>query len=394
MNTPSGPSHPHFRADPPGDATRIERLVGDALEQRVFSAAGLLIATPEAILFEKTWGSRSFDGPPVDSDTFFDLASLTKPLVTVPLYMLAMAEERISLDAPLHSFLPEASGTVASATIEDLLSHRSGLPAYRPFFETLVRFPQGQRRQELLSRILSEPLTAPPGERAEYSDLGYLLLGFLLERICSSRLDQLYTTRVLSPLGIDTLRFLPIETQTDPTVPPVPSSGFGTHRFVATQVCPWRKRLLIGEVDDENAWCLGGVAGHAGLFGTSRGIFALLRTLWRVYKGAGPAPSFAVTPDLLRRFWTRRGTRPDDTWALGSDTPSPSNSSAGTRFSTLSVGHLGFTGTSFWMDLQREVMVVLLTNRIHPSRQDDRIRPFRPALHDAAMEYVDALSKR
>ena len=166
------------------------------------------------------------------------------------------------------------------------------------------------------------------------------------------------------------------------------------HPFAATQFCPWRKRLLSGEVDDENAWTLNGVAGHAGLFGTARGVFELLSFLWNIYEGnvwsppTGRRSSARSSRDLVRLFWTRTEVAEGlSDWCLGYDTPSRKGySSAGRHFSRNTIGHLGFTGVSFWLDLEKRVLVILLTNRVHPTRQNDEIRQLRPVLHDIIME--------
>jgi CubicO group peptidase (beta-lactamase class C family) len=162
-----------------------------------------------------------------------------------------------------------------------------------------------------------------------------------------------------------------------------PSSGI---QFAATQVCAWRKRLLFGEVDDENAWTLNGVAGHAGLFGTARGVFKMLSFLFNIYEGNLCDPLWPR--DLVRLFWTRTGIAEGSSdWCLGYDTPSRKGySSAGRYFSSNTIGHLGFTGVSFWLDLEKRIMVILLTNRVHPTRQNDEIRQLRPVLHDIIME--------
>ncbi len=156
--------------------------------------------------------------------------------------------------------------------------------------------------------------------------------------------------------------------------------------YAATQFCPWRKRLLFGEVDDENAWTLNGVSGHAGLFGTARGIFKLLSFLWNIYEGNLTDPLWPR--DLVRLFWTRTEVAEGlSDWCLGYDTPSRKGySSAGRYFSGNTIGHLGFTGVSFWLDLEKRILVILLTNRVHPTRQNDEIRQLRPVLHDIVME--------
>ena len=158
-----------------------------------------------------------------------------------------------------------------------------------------------------------------------------------------------------------------------------------TSAIAPTERCPWRGKILWGEVDDDNAWAAGGVAGHAGLFSSAADVHALV---CRLRASALGQDSF-LPADIVRRFWTRDGLVPASTWALGWDTPSPAGSSAGTRVSAQAVGHLGFTGTSLWIDFERDAHVILLTNRVHPTRQDERIRDVRPCLHDAVWEALD-----
>ena len=195
------------------------------------------------------------------------------------------------------------------------------------------------------------------------------------------RLDRLARSFLFSRFGTDELHFCPISPQPSSLRPR--ASGLS---YAATQICPWRKRLLFGEVDDENAWTLMGVAGHAGLFGTARGVFDLLSFLWNIYEGTVTDSQWP--PDIVRLFWTRAEVAegPGD-WCLGYDTPGRKGfSSSGRHFSRNTIGHLGFTGVSFWLDLEKKVLVILLTNRVHPTRQNDEIRQLRPVLHDMIME--------
>jgi CubicO group peptidase (beta-lactamase class C family) len=157
-----------------------------------------------------------------------------------------------------------------------------------------------------------------------------------------------------------------------------------TDMIAPTEHCPWRKRVLCGEVHDDNAYAMGGVAGHAGLFASATDVHALATRLRACHRGEDDF----VPPELMRLFWTRAGLVPGSTWALGWDTPSPGGSSAGSGFGPEAVGHLGFTGTSLWIDLARDLHVIFLTNRVHPHRENDRIREFRPRVHDAVMEVV------
>ena len=374
---------------------RLDAEFKTAIGRGVFSAASLLISQDRAN-FERTWGSVRTNGVAVTPSTRFDLASLTKPLVTAPLCMAAIQRGFLNLDDPLSRFFPGAvPGDKEGITVKHLLSHSSGLSPYEPFYTELIELPPETRRSALMSMILKTPLDAPPGKAANYSDLGYMLLGLILEDLTGEKLDRCAQTFLFAGLGIDELEFCRIDNPVidgEQRIPDKPSAEpdasahrFSGSRYAATQFCPWRKRLLFGEVDDENAWCLNGVAGHAGLFGTARGVFSLVSFLWNIYDGK--ISDLSWPRDLVRLFWTR--TALDDglsAWCPGYDTPSRKSSSAGRHFSTNTIGHLGFTGVSFWLDLEKEILVILLTNRVHPTRQNDEIRQLRPILHDIIME--------
>jgi CubicO group peptidase (beta-lactamase class C family) len=211
----------------------------------------------------------------------------------------------------------------------------------------------------------------------------------MLETSLDAPLDTLASSILLQPNDIGELSFLRRESGCDPAALSVGLVD-AQLEFAATELCPWRKRLIEGEVHDENAYCMAGVCGHAGLFGTARGVFSLLSTLRKVYRG--DIGSGLMSPGVLRCFWTRQGPVPESTWALGFDTPNIEGSSAGSRFSRKSVGHLGFTGTSFWFDPERDVLVILLTNRVYPTRNNDRMKAFRPLVHNLVMEAIDDLS--
>ena len=366
----------------------VDQLFARALTTRTFSGASLLVARPDLILFHKTWGHTLHRGVAVDSRTVFDLASLTKPLVTAPLCMRAVAEGKFALDDPLLSFFP--SGLMPTATktitIRQLLNHSSGLPAYEPFYRELILLEAARRKETLLARILQSPLQSRPGTASCYSDLGFMLLAMVLEQVYDAPLDRL-TTHFLPQAFDGAPGFCRLNVPTDATICPERLTAVAGI-FAATENCPWRKRLLVGEVHDENAYCLGGVAGHAGLFGTAHGIFRLLAFLWKAYRGSPEHPPW--TTEVVREFWTRSAAVADSSWMLGFDTPSARNSSAGRYFSALSTGHLGFTGTSFWFDLNREILIILLTNRVHPTRENERLKDFRPLVHDLVMETYHA----
>ena len=365
----------------------LDRIFGEALEKKVFSGASLLEADRREPIFRKCWGQTKEGGKPVDFDTRFDLASLTKPLATAAVAMGAVSRGAIGLDDSLTRFFPSASLPFEkrAITVRHLLGHTAGFPAYRPFYLDLIATPFEQRPAAILSRIFETGLSTPPGKTACYSDLGFILLGLVLECALGRALDELFRdfSRMPGQGGEGQVHFCPLITGCDPAARPERLFA-EKYVFAAAEVCPWRGRLIEGEVDDENAYCLGGVSGHAGLFGTARGVTRLVSFLWEAH-GEGRAET-GLSREVVRLFWTRQPEPGAGTWALGFDTPSSSGSSAGRYFSPRSIGHLGFSGTSFWLDLEREVLVVLLTNRIYPSRQNEGIKAFRPLVHDTVMK--------
>jgi CubicO group peptidase (beta-lactamase class C family) len=367
----------------------IEKEFREAISRGLFSGASLLISGGRGPDFERTRGIVESGGVPVSLTTRFDLASLTKPLVTAPLCMIAIGRGSFNLNDRLSRFFPGlVPGDKEEITVRNLLSHSSGLPAYRPFYTELVKLPVEARRTALSSMILKTSLESLPGRRVQYSDLGFMLLGLIIEKQMGGMLDRLAKDFLFDPLEIDELHFCPMNDKSPVAghQPSVLNFKLPAYTYAATQFCPWRKRLLRGEVDDENAWTLNGVAGHAGLFGTARGVFKLLSFLWNIYEGN---VSNRLWPEeTVRLFWTR--THVDEgpsEWCLGYDTPSRKGiSNAGRFFSRNTVGHLGFTGVSFWLDLEKRVLVILLTNRVHTTRRKDALRQLRPVLHDCLME--------
>jgi CubicO group peptidase (beta-lactamase class C family) len=254
-------------------------------------------------------------------------------------------------------------------TIEQLMRHTTGLPAYRPYYRRLrqIRF---EKRPACLKKLLqAENLVYPPGQRTEYSDIGFMLLRWAIEEVSRQRLDRYVEQALYRCLEIEALFYNAIG---EPRRP---------YAYAATENCSWREILLKGQVHDDNAFVVGGVDGHAGLFGSVEGVHRLLVCLLQTY--LQPKADCFFAPQLVQRLWTPlvRGG-----FALGFDTPSAGVSSSGRFFSPQSVGHLGFTGTSFWVDPTREVIVVLLTNRVHPDRSDERIQEFRPRIHDHIMQ--------
>ena len=273
------------------------------------------------------------------ADTLFDIASLTKALSTATLLMQRPNRRTISLDDEPRPGL----------TVRHLLSHSSGLPAWK------LLGPDPRRA------VLKEPLEYPTGTKSVYSDLGFILLGDHLERVTTLSLVELFADCIATPLGVGTT-FEPEAARCAPT-----------------------EGELRGVVHDENARALGGAAGHAGLFSTARDVARIAAELVDAWHGRAET---LVAQETVRRFWSPSGV-PGSTWCLGWDRPSATASSAGTRWPRDGVGHLGFTGCSLWIDPPRGRFVVLLSNRVHPSRANEAIKAFRPALHDKIVAALD-----
>jgi CubicO group peptidase (beta-lactamase class C family) len=355
----------------------VDRLMHRGLADGVFPGAVLLVDRGGKLLVHAAYGvANRFTGLPVTYETLFDLASLTKPLATALALMRMHRQGRLELEAPLGAVLPAfAGGDARGVTVGRLLSHTAGFTDYRPFYLELAARPAAERRGALRERLAAERLASAPGERMLYSDLGFMILEWVVEAVDGRRLDRFAAEELYGPLGLaESLFFI------DLARPAPPLS-----RFAATEECPWRGRLITGEVHDENAHAVGGIAGHAGLFGTAAGIRRLLAELLRAYHGERDGPLFPRR--TLRRFLERV---PGTDKCLGFDMPAELGSSCGRFFPPSAVGHLGFTGTSFWVDLERRIMVILLTNRVHPSRANTAIRAFRPLLHDAVMQALGA----
>ena len=368
------------------DFSSVDRLLARAVRQAVFPGAALLVRRAGEVVYRRACGLRCREPQPapMTAETVFDLASLTKPLATSLAVFLLIARERLRLNDPVSRFVPDfRGGHKDRVTIRHLLSHASGLPAWRPYFEALSSSEQraterpvlGTRlgREWVYAQIQREPLDAAPGERAVYSDLGFMLLGALVERLSGHALDDYCGQHIFAPLGLYATSFVNLDK---------PSPGFAS--CAATERCPWRGRVVCGQVHDENAYAMGGVAGHAGVFSNLDDVDRLVGCLVDCYHGR----QAFLPAALLHECWQRDACVPGSSRALGWDTPSSQGSSAGRLFSAHSVGHLGFTGTSVWIDLERQVHVILLTNRVHPSRDNTAIRTFRPRLHDAVMRAV------
>ena len=316
----------------------------------------------------------------------FDLASLTKVIATTTLVMRAVESGRLSLDERVADRLATWRGQDREmVTVADLLEHASGLTAYLPFFR------DHQGRVEFERAIAALPLEHTPRTQSIYSDLGFMLLGFMLEDVNGASLADQFNAFWSFHLKVEATEQRSVRRQAEAQMTFNPPREW-RERTAPTELDLWRGRLLQGEVHDENTWALGGAAGHAGLFGTAAATGAFARTVLRGLSDRGPS---IARPETLARFVTK-STVPGSSRALGWDTMLPT-SSCGTRLSSRSIGHTGFTGTSLWIDPEHDLYVVLLTNRVHPTRENNAIQPVRRAFHDAvalAIEIDPAVAAR
>ncbi|HWN42439.1 MAG TPA: serine hydrolase domain-containing protein [Thermoanaerobaculia bacterium] len=336
----------------------VESILESYRERGAFPGGVLAVGDREGLIHLHPFGRQSYDenAPPVTAATLYDLASLTKVVATTTMAMILVDEGRLDLDRQVRDFLPGfQSGAV---TVRHLLSHSSGLPALAPFFKEI------RGKAAYVERIQAMDLVYPPGSRSIYSDPGVILLGEILEQIAGEPLDAFVRRRVLEPLGMKDTMYLP-----PPGLLP---------RIAPTEFDPWRGRLVHGEVHDENALAMGGIAPHAGLFSTAGDLSRFAQMM--LNGGIGGV----VSPETIELF-TRKAGIPESDRALGWDTKSAEGSSAGTLLSSSSFGHTGFTGTSMWIDPERQIYLILLTNRVHPTRENNLIREARPAVADAVV---------
>lgn len=373
------------------DFKSVEDAFEEAVIGGVFPGAVLLVGRGDEIVYEHAFGSRSLVPTisPMHTSTIFDLASLTKPLATTVVMMLLVSEKKICLDDRVTRFFPTFGVFDKHAvTFRHLLNHSSGLPHWKPYYEDVLKSEKGGKinfvasraaKQYVFTQIHREKPVSPTGVQSLYSDLGFMVLGEIAESISGRTLDRFCQDRIFKPLDLKSTSFI------DLTQGRTRRLQAGEEMIAPTEDCPWRKKVLCGEVHDDNAYAIGGVAGHAGLFSSARDIHQLLACLNGCLRGSD---SF-LPQALIQEFLSRDESVKNSTYALGWDTPSENKSSSGKYFSFHSVGHLGFTGTSIWWDLEKNCHVVLLSNRVHPTRKNEKIREFRPYIHDVIMKTLN-----
>ncbi len=340
-------------------AASVQHVLADGVANGAYPGAYAMVGTSRDVLVSAGVGQLGGSSVDVPTDsTVWDLASLTKVVATTSAVLTLVADGLIALDEPAARYLPRWTADGAnSVTIRHLLTHSSGLPAWRPLYK------EAWSAEEALAQVYATGPDTTPGAAYVYSDLGFILLGEVVREVSGMPLDSYTLSRVFLPLGMRETRFHPPATWRSRTAP--------------TERDPWRQRALRGEVHDENAFQLGEVAGHAGLFATARDLARFAQTLLAASNGDG-SPVFPRA--ILSEFTTRQSSGGAHR-ALGWETPTGANS-GGRQLSTRAFGHTGFTGTSVWVDPAQDLFVVLLTNRVHPTRERRGIAAVRPALVD------------
>ncbi|MFL5321758.1 MAG: serine hydrolase domain-containing protein [Myxococcaceae bacterium] len=371
----------------------LDELLAAGAKEGVFPQAQAVVLQAGQPVVQGLAGSTT-------SETVFDLASLTKILSTTSLFMAAWGEGKLGPETRVARFFPESASGKAGVTLSDLLFHSSGLPAFVPYFARVMpavpelfddKTPRKvwyEVRGELVNAIFTTGLRKTPGEEAVYSDVGFLQLGEILSKVYGASLDEIFQQRIARPLTLG-LAFRRISSH--PGKEGVAITGLRRPRDPAPgqkkvwEPFPQIERPNVADVDDDNAWVMDGVAGHAGVFGTAADVARFGQLVLEELEGAGriaPAP-------LWKLALSRDGKTPNTTRAMGFDTPSATGSSAGQFLGNRTpgaVGHTGFTGTSLWIDLPRKLSVALVTNRVAFGRTNNKMVAFRPRFHDEVMK--------
>ena len=346
---------------------RAFNVIKEAISAHAFPACSIAVSYGGKLVALNAFGHFTYeaDSPAVANTSIFDLASVSKVIATTPMAMVLYERGVVDLEMPVAGVVPEFATDDSrrrEISIRMLLAHSSGLPAYEKLF-------LGARtRKELLYAACKTPLTSDPGTRAEYSDIGFIILGVALERLANESLDQFCQREIFGPLGMAHTLFNPPKALRSSIVPTAHDRKF-------------RNRVIQGEVQDENASVLGGVAGHAGLFATAQDVAIFAEAM---LQSGRPI----LRPETISVFSRRESPPPGSSRALGWDTPS-SPSQSGKYFSPLSFGHLGYTGTSLWIDPQRQLSITMLSNRTWPDCSNQAIKEVRPKFHDAVIEALE-----
>jgi beta-N-acetylhexosaminidase len=358
------------KIDQPLLFSEVDQMMESALSDSVFPGAVLLFGKDSHVMYNKAFGNFTYDKNSTETRTnsIFDLASVSKVVATTSAAMILLEEGKLNLDEKVITYLPEFNNNgKENVTIRNLLVHNSGLTAYKKYYDEI------SAAKELINDIMASILNNPPGEKFVYSDLGMITLQKVIEKISEQPLDDFLKDNLFDRLGMNKTMYNPSKELKNSCVP--------------TELDDyWRNRLLQGEVHDERAHMLNGVAGHAGLFSTSEDLSKFVLMLLNQGKFENQQ---IIDPKIIDEWTTKQSEQSDR--ALGWDTKSTEGySSAGTKFSERSFGHTGYTGTSIWVDKETKLFVILLSNRVHPTRANRKITKLRPILHDAIFNSVFA----
>ena len=350
------------------DFTEVDKLMETALTDSVFPGAVLLFIKDDKVIYHKAFGNYTYDknSTQITTKSIFDLASVSKVVSTTSAAMILVSEGKLNIDDPVIKFLPEFNNHGKDkVTIRNLLLHNSGLAAFKKYYDEF------STAEEVISDIMADSLTDLPGDKFVYSDLGMIILQQVIEKVSGKSLDLFIKEKLFDPLEMNQTMYNP--------------SNEIKNNCVPTELDDfWRMRLLQGEVHDERAYMLNGVAGHAGLFSTAEDLSNFVIFL----KNGGKLKDNQIILSNIIDEWTTQQSQ-QSSRGLGWDTKSVEGySSAGSNFSKTSFGHTGYTGTSIWVDKDSGLSVILLSNRVHPTRKNRKITDFRPLLHNAIYNAV------
>ena len=363
----------------PGRFAAIYQVLQDAIDAHAFPGCAFGVLQNDQIVLTDALGTFTYDADSrsVDPGTAFDIASLTKVVSTTAIAMLLSQRGQLDLDTPLGEILPgfvigrSDSALARRVTLRNLLAHNSGLPGYVEFFRTI------SNPAALFQACLQLPIGAEPGTRSEYSDPGFILLGKAIEMLTRESLADISQREVFAPLEMSATHFQPAARERQ-LIPP-------TEEDIS-----FRHRIIQGEVQDENAFVLDGIAGHAGLFSNVPDLLRFASEILASHRGSRSATNTPLFTSQTVDYFAKRQNPAGTSRALGWDTPS-AESSAGPHFSARSIGHLGYSGCSLWIDLDAAIAVVLLTNRTWPDRQNQAIKQVRPTFHNAVRESLETV---
>ncbi len=371
---------------------KVTELLEKGCQDGAFPGAVLLVSQHGQVLYNYSVGRKWLKSPEgisneMTRDTVFDLSNLTSVVVTTTLMMRFLEEGRFSLSDKVSRYVQAFGVNGKSAiTIEHLLSHASALPAWHPYFEELARANSADRigiltsrgaREYILHSINRSVIKGEPGQRQALSDLNMFLLGFLIENLSGMSLDKIATKYIFQPLGMRNSSYIDLGMMKRRGILPL------LDKIAPTEECQWRRRVMCGEVQDENTWAIGGISGQAGLFSNAWDLHLFASEMIRAYRGE----STFLRRETVMRFFTGPSSFDNDGEIhLGWESPNRENGMSNCGLSSHAVGQCGFTGCSLWMEPAQGVSITLMSNRVHPSRSSKQIRSFRPQLHSAILE--------